>query len=154
MLFSRWESMCLMRASSGYPTGKPSWQRGQLRMSEPTVSISSCGEKRESLMDPSPHPWSPNPSLPFPRIQGREGYSMLKGSGYPFPSNPPTSSASLPLSKGTGSPGGVYDSHCSACQGTCSNEESQHPDRPLGRLRHSFWITQSNGNPKQCSAPK
>lgn len=54
LLFSRWESMCLIRASSGYPTGKPSWQRGQLRMSEPTVSIRSCGERGKSLLVPNP----------------------------------------------------------------------------------------------------
>lgn len=46
LLFSRWESMCLMRASSGYPTGKISWQRGQLLMSFSSLSIQSCREKQ------------------------------------------------------------------------------------------------------------
>lgn len=103
--------MCLMRASSGYPTGKPSWQRGQLRISEPTVSISSCGEKGESLMVPNPPSWSPQPSLPFPETQGRQGCHMQKRSAYPLlgtippppPSLPPsTSSASIPPTQGTG----------------------------------------------------
>lgn len=49
LLFSRWESMCLMRASSGYPMGNISWQRGQLRMSLSSVSIQSCNTHKHLM---------------------------------------------------------------------------------------------------------
>lgn len=44
LLFSKWESMCLMRASSGYPVGKVSWHRGQLRTALSSDSIHNCRE--------------------------------------------------------------------------------------------------------------
>lgn len=47
LLFSKWESMCLMRASSGYPVGKVSWHRGQLRTALSSDSIHNCREKKK-----------------------------------------------------------------------------------------------------------
>lgn len=140
--------MCLMRASSGYPTGKPSWQRGQLRMSEPTVSISSCRE----TVTPLRVGLTPQPALSRDPQQG--GLQHSEGPGYPCSSttldihysHQPTPSA-LPRAQVLES---VNENHCPVSWGTPGKRETKtstclQSRRGTADLKH--WTTANKVQP-------